>query len=235
MNILRLEKEANFEQIRQIKRNLNELIESKSMLYEEISGKLIQRADYFAQLEFLELKEMQLKQDESEEIRFFFEEQFLNEKIAGCKSEIILKNSKEKDLNNELSSLNNQIISLINKNKSLQISINYKQKERNHRFNNDIEHKKQLQSVLEYSLKCIFADDLFNIISKTTELLFENLDEMNEIELKNLLCSEKILEDIQRYFNEKNIAEKTRINVIENIQIYYDLLKNYAEYRNFFF
>lgn len=235
MNILKIEKEANFEQIRQNKRNLNELIESKSMLFEEISGKLIQRADYFAQLEFLELKEMQLKQDESEEIRFFFEEQFLNEKISGCKSEIILKNSKEKDLNNELSSLNNQIISLINKNKSLQISINYKQKERNHRFHNDIEHKKKLHSALEYSLKCIFADDLFNIISKTTELLFENLDEMNDIELKNLLCSEKILEDIQRYFNEKNIAEKTRFNVIENIQIYYDLLKNYAEYRNFFF
>lgn len=204
------------------------------MLNEEISGKYLQRADFLSQIEFLELKELQIKQEQSEESRFYFEEQSLRKQIAVCVNEQILQRAKFIDLNNEISQLENQKNIIINKMKTLELACDFKQKEKIKMFYNVGETRKNLEKNLNFYLNSIEAQGLYLIIKKTSELLFENLDDLKFNDILNLLNSNKFLEDLKRFFKEKQVEEEIQAFIVENVQKYYEILKNYSYFRNFF-
>lgn len=225
------EKEKNLERIREIKQSLAELFETKAMLNEEISGKYMQRADFLSQIEFLELKEQQIQQEKSEESRYYFEDQSLRKEIAVCINEQILQKTKYIDLNNEIIQRENQKNSIINKIKTLELSIDFKQKEKIKMFYNVGETRKNLEKNLNYYLNSIEAEGLYLIIKKTSEILFENLDDLKFNDILNLLNSNKFLEDLKRFFKEKQVEEEIQGLIVENVQKYYEILKNYSYFR----
>ena len=234
LNLIKVEKDENYKAMQQIKANLRELNETKSMLIEEITGKMMQRADLLSQIEYLGLKQAQMKTSKSKDIEFFFEEKELKEKMKILERE---NNDMEAELflqASEIKKIEAKLKTIYERKKYVKLEIDLKNNEKTKKFMVLIKEKDSIEAIIEGKLKEIEAGEVFAILVNTSKILLENLDEFNEQQIKDLLSYEKLLDDLQRFFEEKTIEKDLQENPKEEIRNYYNLLMNYAIFRKLF-
>lgn len=217
--------------MQQIKTNLKELNETKFMLIEEITGKMIQRADFLSQIESLEIKQTQLKTQKSKDIEFFFEERDLKEKLRDLEREIGEMESEATMQAGEIKKSEAKLKIINERKKYILLEIDLKNKEKAKKFMIVIKEKSTLESDLEECLKEIGASEVYPILLNTAKILLENIDDFSEQQIRELLSFEKLLEDLQRFFEEKNIEKIIQEAISEHIQNFYRLLMNYGIFR----
>lgn len=214
---------------------MNELLETKAMIFEEISGKLIQKADFLSQIEFLEMKLQTLKENKSTEIEFYLDQKFLKENIEKLCKEISKCESEESILNQEALQIEILLKTIKNKTKSIKIEIDFKNKEKNKKFSTLAKEKLIIENNIQTQLQNVGANDLCLILQNISNILLENLDGFdNEEQIFQKLSHENLLEDLQRIF----VENKTDVNIQENlkkeIKIYFQILEDYSIFRNKF-
>ena len=201
------------------------------MLIEEITGKMIQRADFLSQIESLEIKQTQLKTQKSKDIEFFFEERELKEKLMDLEREIGQMEIDATAQNVEIKKSEAKLKIINERKKYIMLEIDLKNKEKAKKFMILAKEKTNIETDLEECLKEIGAYEVYPILLNTAKILLENIDDFNEQQIRDLLSFEKMLEDVQRFFEEKKIEKNVQETICEHIQNYYHLLMNYGMFR----
>ena len=225
------EKIANFENLQKIKGELNELLETKSMLFEEICGKILQKSDFLQ--EVLQRRQMEGKMKKTKEMEFFYEEKAIKTRIEGLEEELEEKNRKKQEISDEISIKQRKLREFMDKNRYLRIEKDLKSKEKTRKFPVFVENKGKIEENLEKLLKSIGFCEFLGVLRRNMKILMNNLDDLNEERIKEMCMEEKILEELQIFFDEKKIDSTTQENLKENIRSYQKILKDFAVFRNF--
>ena len=238
--MIKLEKDENSIKLQKIKFRLNELLESKAMLMEEISGKLIERADYLSLIEIYTMKQLSYRNNQLQmkEISFYFEEDDLKQKIKGYEEELEVSNRNEENLMEEIKELELKIQNNIEKIKFLKIELDFKKKDKTKKFGIFVKAKLDFEEKIQNQLDFIGAMDYFDSILKPSKSLFEKLDDLdkfNEEQIMQLFTQGTEIADLDSYYTSNDIDPIIKSHIKEILQNYNKILMDYAIYRNYIY